>query len=69
MGHLHVALIIEFIHTTVEDNLEPVDLRYGALFLVPKLINQLSLPLVVVEVPLIVPHVRVQLHLHLMVVN
>ena len=69
MSNLHIALIIQLIDPAMEDDLKTIDLRDSALFLISQLVNQLSLSLVVVKVPLIVSHVRVQLHLHLMLVD
>ena len=60
MGHLHVALVIELIDSSMEDNLESVQLRDRAFLLVSQLIDELSEALVVIKVALVVSHVAVQ---------
>ena len=63
VGHLYVALIVELIDATMENDLESVQFRHGALLFVPELVNQLSKTLIVVKVALVFTHVRIQLHL------
>ena len=69
MGHLDVAFIVQLVDSSMEHNLEAVQLRNRALFLVTKLIDELSETLVVVKVALIVAHIAVQLDLLLMSKN
>lgn len=66
MGDFDVSFIVELIDATVEDNLETADLAHGALLLVTQLVDQLAETLVVIEVALVVSHVRVELDLLLM---
>ena len=63
VSDLDVALIVEFIDSAMENDLESVQFRHGALLFVPKLVNQLSKTLIVVKVTLVFTHVRIQLHL------
>ena len=39
VSDLDVALIVEFIYAAMENDLESVQFRHGALFFVPKLVN------------------------------
>ena len=66
MGHLNITLIVQLVDSSMEHNLEAVQLRDGALFLVTKLIDELSQTLIVVKVALIVAHVAIKLDLLLM---
>ena len=59
VGNLDIAFVVELVDAPLEHDLETVDLRQRALFLVSELVNELAEPLVIVEVALIVTHVRV----------
>ena len=62
VSDLDVALIVELIDSAMENDLESVQFRHGALLFVPKLVNQLSKTLIIVKVTLVFTHVRIQLH-------
>ena len=57
MGHFDVALVIELIHTSVEDDFESIKFRCSTFLLISKLVDQLSKSLVVIEVAFVVAHV------------
>ena len=57
MGKLYVALIINFVDSTVEYDLEPTVLAERLLPLISELVNKLAQPLVIVEVSLVVSHI------------
>jgi len=57
MGNLDIALVIQFIDTSLEHNLEAVDLRKCTLFLISELIYEFAKPFIVIEVAFIVTHV------------
>ena len=63
VGNLDVALVIQLVNPSMEDNLQSVQLRYGTFLLITQLVDELSQTVVVVEVSLVVPHVRVQFDL------
>ena len=63
MGNLDVAFVVELVDTAMEDDLESVQLRDSALFLVSQLVDELAEALVVVEVTFVVTHVGVKLDL------
>ena len=66
VSDLDVAFIVQLIRPAVEDDLESVQLRDGALLFVSQLVDELAEPLVVIEVALVVAHVRVKLDFLLM---
>lgn len=69
LSQFDIALVSELIDSIVIDNFEPVKLRYGRVLLVPDRIDQLTLPLVLDEVPIVVAHVAIKLHLKFMLLN
>ena len=59
--HLDIALIIQLVDAALEHNLKAIDLGQSTFFLISKLVDKLTESLVVIEVALIVTHVRVKL--------
>ena len=59
LSQFDIALVSELIDSIVIDYFEPVKLRYGRVLLVPDRIDQLTLPLVLDEVPIVVAHVAI----------
>jgi len=69
VSNFDVALIIEFINTTMEHNLHAVEFGDGALLLISELVDELAEALIVVKVAFVVAHVRVKLDFLLMLKN
>lgn len=69
MGDLHIALISDFVLSAVEDDFHPTVFADGLLFLVTKLVYQLSKTLVIIEIPLVVAHVGIKFYLLFMLNN
>ena len=63
VSDLDVTLIVELVHSAMENNLQTVQLGDGAFLFITELVNQLSKAVVVIEVSLVVTHVRVKLDL------
>ena len=61
VSNFDIALIIQLVDAALEHNLKTVDLRQCTFFLISKLVDKLTESLVVIEVALIVAHVRVKL--------
>ena len=60
MSDLDIALVIQLVDATLEHNLEAIDLGKCTLFFISELINELAESLVVIEVALVVTHIRVK---------
>lgn len=65
LGHLDVALVREFVHSIMINDLQSVEFTDGRILLISDRVDQLSQSLVLSEVSFIVTHVSIQLDLDL----
>ena len=57
VSHLDVAFIVQLVDAAVEDDFESIHFRESTLFLVSKLVDKFTQPLVIVEIALVVSHI------------
>ena len=57
MSHLNIAFIVQLVDAAVEDDFESIHFRESTLFLVSKLVDKFTQPLVIVEIALVVSHI------------